>query len=113
MFKKTDAAKLEIIAKYITDIERIIERHGSTGQMLDDLEGEYAVMMCLSQIAEAVNKISDIDILEKINAPGIISFRNRMIHNYEGRDKKIIMSILDKNIPELKTTVTDLIKEIS
>lgn len=33
--------------------------------MLDDYEGEYAAMMCLTQIAEAVNKINDSDILKK------------------------------------------------
>jgi len=113
MFKKTDAAKLELISKYISDIERIIERHGSAGQMLDDYEGEYAVMMCLTQIAETVNKITDADILEKIKSPGIISFRNRLIHNYEGRDKTIILSILENNIPELKNIISDLIKEIN
>ena len=80
--------------------------------MLDDYEGEYAVMMCLAQIAEAVNRINDTDILNKIKAPGIVSFRNRLIHNYEGRDKKIILSIIENNLPELKNTISALIKEI-
>jgi len=112
MFKKTDAAKLETIAKYISDIEHIIERHGSAEQTLEDYEGEYAVMMCLTQIAENVNKITDAAILESINARGIISFRNRIIHNYEGRDKTIILSIINTDLPELKMKVLLLIQAI-
>lgn len=109
MFKKTDAAKLELIVKYIEDVERIIERHGTAEKTIDDYEGEYAVMMCLTQIAETVNRISDTIILSKIDARGIISFRNRIIHNYEGRDKIIIHSILLKDLPELKNKISSLI----
>lgn len=111
MYKKTDSAKIELIAKYISDIERIIERHGSAEHTIDDYEGEYALMMCLTQIAEAVNKISDSSILTKLDARSIISFRNRIIHNYEGRDKKIILSIIRNDIPELKNKIIELISQ--
>lgn len=111
MYKKTDRAKIELIGKYINDIERIIERHGSAEQVIDDYEGEYAVMMCLTQIAEAVNKISDSDILSMLGAGDIISFRNRIVHNYEGRDRKIILSIIKEDIPHLKNKISELIAQ--
>lgn len=71
------------------------------------------MMMCLTQIAEAVNKISDDVILDEINARGIISFRNRIIHNHEGRDRIIILSIIKNDIPELKIKISKLISNIS
>lgn len=111
MYRKTDNAKIELIAKYISDIERIIERHGSAEQTIDDYEGEYAVMMCLTQIAEAVNKISDSTVLVKLDSREIISFRNRIVHNYEGRDKKIILGIITNDIPELKNKIIELIAQ--
>lgn len=112
MFKKSDKAKIELIEKYISDIERIIGRHGSAEETIDDYEGEYAVMMCLTQIAEAVNKISGSAILEKLDAKGIISFRNRIVHNYEGRDRIIILHIIKNDIPELKNKINALMKLI-
>ena len=110
MYKKSDKAKIELAAKYISDIERIIERHGSPEDTIDDYEGEYAVMMCLTQMAEAVNKISDSAILENLDARGIISFRNRIVHDYEGRDRNIILYIIKNDIPELKNRINDYIK---
>ncbi len=110
MYKKSDKAKIELVAKYISDIERIIGRHGSAEDTIDDYEGEYAVMMCLTQMAEAVNKISDSAILENLDARGIISFRNRIVHDYEGRDRKIILYIIKNDIPDLKNRINDYIK---
>jgi len=111
MYKKSDRAKIELVAKYISDIEKIVERHGSAEQTINDYEGEYAVMMCLTQIAEAVNKITDSVILERLDARGIISFRNRIIHNYEGRDRIIILSIVKDDIPDLKNKISQIISQ--
>lgn len=109
MSKQSDMAKLELIAKYISDAEMIIARHKSVEATLADYEGEYAVTMCLVQIAETVNRISDESILEAIEARSIIGFRNRIVHNYEGRDQAIVSGILKKDIPELKEKILGLI----
>ena len=109
MSKLSDIAKLELVLKYIADVERIIERHGSVDKTIEDYEGEYAVMMCLTQIAETVNKISNTEFLEAIDYRGIVAFRNRMVHNYEGRDKVIIAQILNTNLPILKVSIQSIL----
>jgi uncharacterized protein with HEPN domain len=109
MSKLSDIAKLELILKYIADVQRIIARHGSIDKTIEDYEGEYAVMMCLTQIAETVNKISNSEFLDSIDYRGIIAFRNRMVHNYEGRDKVIIAQILNTNLPILKDSIQSIL----
>jgi hypothetical protein len=40
MSSRSDLAKVELIIKCISDIQNIIERHGSIEEALDDYEGE-------------------------------------------------------------------------
>ena len=102
MSSRSDLAKVELILKYISDIQKIIERHGSVEKALDDYEGDYAIMMCLAQIGEAVNKISEREILENIPVYKISGMRNRIIHGYEDIDKTIITEVLTVHLPDLK-----------
>lgn len=112
MSNKSDRAKLELILKYIADIERIIERHGSIDKVISDYEGQYAVMMCLTQIAETIDKITSTEYISKIPSREIMGFRNRIVHDYESTDWIIISKILCDNIPELKTIIISLVGEI-
>ena len=57
MSKNSDAARLRQILEYISDIEKIIIRHKTIEIALDDLEGHHAVLMCLGQIGEKMNKL--------------------------------------------------------
>lgn len=57
MSKGSDAARLRQILEYISDIEKIIIRHKTIEIALDDLEGHHAVLMCLGQIGEKMNKL--------------------------------------------------------
>jgi len=111
MSDRSDLAKLELILKYISDIEKIIERHGSIEQVIEDFESQYAVMMCLIQIAETVNKISFQEYISKLPLKKIMGFRNRIVHDYESADWVIVSNILKNNIPELKSIIVTLIEE--
>jgi uncharacterized protein with HEPN domain len=113
MSKFSDMAKLELILKYIRDLQMIVNKHGSIEKTIADVEGEYATMMCISQIGETVNKIKKPDILSKLPASQIIGLRNRLVHDYEEIDKIIISEIIKNHIPELKKTVTALIGDIN
>jgi len=109
MFKKSDLVKLELILKYIRDIQIIVDKHGSVENTLSDTEGEYAIMMCITQIGEAVNKIEDENIQAKLPGSKIIGLRNRIVHGYEGIDCKIISETIKRHIPDLKIIVESLL----
>jgi len=47
----------------------------------------------------------------KLDAGSIISFRNRIVHNYEGRDRIIIQSIIKDDIPGLKNIISEIISQ--
>jgi len=111
MSKISDMAKLELILKYIRDLQMIVDKHGSIEKTIADVEGEYATMMCISQIGEAVNKIKTPEILSKLPAAKIIGLRNRLVHDYEEVDKTIISEIIKTHIPELKKIVKSLVGE--
>jgi len=111
MSKRSDMAKLELILKYIKDLQMIVDRHGSIEATIADMEGEYATMMCIAQIGEIVNKIKAPDILSKLPAPLIIGLRNRLVHDYEEVDKKIISEIIKTHIPDLKKIVASLMAD--
>jgi len=113
MSKRSDLAKVELILKYISDIQNIIERHGSIKKALDDYEGEYAIMMCLAQVGEAVNKISEPEVLVIIPVSKISGMRNRIIHGYEDIDKTIITEVLTVHLPDLKEKMKSYLKLFS
>jgi uncharacterized protein with HEPN domain len=113
MSKRSDLAKVELILKYISDIQKIIERHGSIDKALDDYEGEYALMMCLAQIGEAVNKISEPEILSKIPVSKISGMRNRIVHGYEDIDKIIIAEVLTVHLPDLKEKIKSYLRSLN
>jgi len=110
MYKKSGLAKLELILKYINDINIIIENHHSIEAALSDMEGEYALLMCLTQIGETVNKLSETKILDALPVSKIIGLRNRIVHGYEDIDKRMVSEILNHHIPELGKIITGLIE---
>ena len=68
-------------------------------------------MMCIIQIGEVVNKISDEKIKEKMPTAKITGLRNRIVHGYEEVDKTIITEVLKSHIPQLEITIMHLIGE--
>jgi uncharacterized protein with HEPN domain len=74
------------------------------------MEGEYALLMCLTQIGETVNKLSETKILDALPVSKIIGLRNRIVHGYEDIDKRMVSEILNHHIPELGKIITGLIE---
>ena len=112
MFKRSDLARLELILKDIRDIQIIVGKHGTIDNTLSDTEGGYAIMMCITQIGEAVNKIEDENILAELPASKITGLRNRIVHGYEDIDSKIISETIKTHIPDLKIVVESFLKNI-
>jgi uncharacterized protein with HEPN domain len=105
MSEKSEKANLEQMLKYIEDIQTITARHGSVHNALIDLEGQYAILMCLTQIGECMGKIQDEKLRQKFPAKSAVGMRNIIVHNYDGVDLTIVEKTVSQSIPELKTVL--------
>ena len=112
MSLKSDTARLEQILAYIDDIDEIISRHKTIVKTLNDLEGQYAVMLCLSQVGELLGKIESPDIANHLPVRLAIGLRNVISHNYDGIDLTIVENTVIHNIPELKKTITSILHDL-
>jgi uncharacterized protein with HEPN domain len=111
MSKKSDAAKLENIKKYITDIAKIIKNHGDIQKTLSDTEGQYAIFMCLTQIGEILSRIENEKYREVLSVREVRDFRNIIVHDYDTLDLMIVEKILLEDLPGLEITVNKLLKD--
>jgi uncharacterized protein with HEPN domain len=109
MLHKSDKAKLVKIMKYIGDIQIIIDRHRDVSLAFDDIEGQHAIMMCLLQIGEMINRLNEEVLREKLEAKKIIAFRNIVAHEYDTVDKNRTVHIISNKIPEMKTEIMSLL----
>ena len=112
MSGKSDKARSEFILRMISNIETITSRHGSFAKAVDDeAEGRPAVLMNLLQIGEALNKI-DPDLRERFEltteARGAYDVRNFIAHDYMGVNLKIVETVIEESLPELKRKVSEL-----
>ena len=112
MSLKSDTAKLEQILEYIDDIAKIIFRHENILRTLEDLEGQYAVMLCLSQIGELLGKIETPGFIDKLPVRVATGLRNIINHDYDGVDLTIVESTILHDIPELKNTIVSLLQNL-
>lgn len=110
MFEKGDVARLEFALMMIGDIEAVIDRHGGIEKALDDFEGIHAILMCLMQAGESLNKIKDDEIRQQLPLAGIYGLRNVIAHDYEGINLKQIQETLRTHLPQLKMKISRIIE---
>lgn len=93
----------------IDKIERIISRHGSVQEAVEDYEGQMAILMGIAQIGEALKKLSD-NVIQEFDLTkdkeGAYYTRNYIVHDYEGVDLSIIESIIKDYLPKLKSKLS-------
>lgn len=109
MSKISDISRLEFILEMIEDIEYAIKENGSLKSAINNRIGKHALLMCLMQIGESLNKIEDVTLKEKLPIKGAYDVRNFIAHDYEGVDVGLIENILRYLIPEMKETITTLL----
>jgi uncharacterized protein with HEPN domain len=103
--------------KYILDIEgvvleleKIIEHHNSDyHQFINNFIAVRAVERDLMIIGEAVGQLLKLDSTITItSAKHIIGLRNIIVHAYDAIDPATLWKILIKDLPTLKTEISDL-----
>lgn len=102
--------------KYLTDvliaidlIEEFVEEIQNFTQYCSDYKTQSAVERQLAIIGEAMNQFKKKEPNLSISKDqSIISFRNRLVHAYDGIDHSIVWAIIKNHLEPLKVEVTDL-----
>ena len=105
MSKRSTEAKLAFIVEMIESIEIIVSRHGDACSALEDIEGQLAILMAMTQIGETINKLDSHIIAEQnleIVQKGAYDLRNYIVHDYDGVDLYIVEDAIVNRLPELK-----------
>ena len=109
MSNVSDISRLEFILEMIEDIEYTIEENTSLTKALENRIGKHALLMCLMQIGESLNKIENPSLKEKLPIRGAYDVRNFIAHDYQGVDLDLLENILRHLIPELKMTIQKIL----
>ncbi|WP_428025861.1 HepT-like ribonuclease domain-containing protein [Arcobacter sp.] len=108
MSENSFLAKIDFILEMIENVELIINRHKGIVETLEDIEGQMAILMAISQIGETLKKFDD-TLIEKYDLKedkeGAYYTRNYIVHDYEGVDLGFIENILREYLPKLKTKI--------
>ncbi len=112
MSERNDLLLLEDILEAITDIENF-----TSGFSYEDFAGDKktfnAVIRSFSIIGEAANKLSAETTVKynEIEWYKVISFRNRLIHEYFGVDYEMVWEVIKNYLSILKKYVERIIRE--
>jgi len=112
MSKKNDIEYLNFIIEKIEDLESFIIKFKKISLLLEDTMGKDASLMCLLQIGETLNKLNNtFTLLNENDIKGAYDVRNFIAHDYEGVHLALIEHIIRINLPKLKETILQIIKE--
>ena len=95
------------IGKMVATVDKIVAY--CAGKTYEDfISDEMLVEACvfnLSQLGEVANKISDetVKLHPEIAWSEIYGLRNRLVHDYEGTNPKLVWEIITEDLPVLKT----------
>ncbi|MCG9875910.1 MAG: DUF86 domain-containing protein [Leptospiraceae bacterium] len=105
-----DLPRLEFILRMIHISEEIISRHNGIDSALEDIEGQNALLMCVLQVGETLNRIQNKEWRNFLPVKESYGLRNLIAHQYDSVDLSIISEILEFDFPDLKSKITKLLK---
>jgi len=106
---QTDNLRFDFILKRIQEIEEYIAEYNSITKMLSSHKEYNATLMCLLQIGEVLNKLSNsYEQLDQEDIKGAYDVRNFIAHDYDGVRKSIIENVLRYFLPKLKNIILEL-----
>ena len=108
---KDNIVYLKQIIDYVNDIEKYIE-----GVNIDDFEKngmlQDAVIRKIELIGESANRLS-VEFWEKyrneLPLAQAVSTRNRMIHQYDDIDLKIVWNTIKNDLPDLRRKLEEMV----
>jgi uncharacterized protein with HEPN domain len=108
---REDSAYVHHIAECIRRIEENTSKGREEFTLSHTLQD--AVLRNLQTMSEATQRLSEAAKTEypEIEWSRIAAFRNVLVHNYLGIDLEIIWEITQKDVPELKRVITEIIEQ--
>ena len=110
--RSEDIFVINRMIKYCQDVDELMRRfHQDFATYKTDISFQYACNMCIIQIGELVNRLSE-DIKESerdIPWNAIRAMRNLHAHDYERVDLEIVWNTLVDDIPELRKKLESLL----
>ena len=110
--KNEDVLIIKKILKYCNDIENLLIRFDTDFEKYKtDISFQYACNMCIIQIGELANRLSEEAKENTKNIPwrAIRGMRNFHAHNYENVDLEIVWNTLLEDIPVLKQNLKKIL----
>lgn len=110
--KNEDIVIIKKIIKYCNDINTLLVRFNKDFKLYKkDISFQYACNMCIIQIGELANRLSE-EVKEThkdIPWRAIKGMRNLHAHDYENIDLEIVWNTLVEDIPALKEDIEKLL----
>lgn len=107
---ESDLPRLEFLLRMIHISEEIVSRHNGIEPALEDIEGQNALLMCVLQVGESLNKIQNNEWRNILPVRESYGLRNLIAHQYDSVDFSIISEILEFDFPDLKSKIKKLLK---
>ncbi|MGA9995480.1 MAG: HepT-like ribonuclease domain-containing protein [Pyrinomonadaceae bacterium] len=109
---KDDAVYLRHIAECIRRVEENIA--GGRDLFLTTHALQDATLRNLQTMSEATQRLSDTikSTYPEIEWVRIEAFRNVLVHNYLGIDLELIWETIERDMPELKRAVTEMLQDV-
>lgn len=111
--KQADRTIMEKMIAYCDDILSTMDRFGaSKGNYDKDKVYQYATSMCILQIGELANRLSDEAKQETSQIPWrlIRAMRNVFAHNYEKAERQLMWQTISEDIPALRKQLKEAIQ---
>lgn len=111
--KNEDILIIKKMLKYCNDIDSLLVRFDADFERYrTDVAFQYSCNMCIIQIGELANRLSDEAKQNSTNIPwrAIIGMRNLHAHDYENVDLEIVWNTLLEDIPRLKKDLQKLLE---
>ena len=112
--KPGDLQRLLHISQCISDLEEILNGVDAES-FYRNTEKKYAIERILEIIGEAVNKVSEQTLArsnKSIPWRDVVDFRNLITHEYFRVDYTMVYKIATEEIPNVKSAIQLLIKEL-
>ena len=108
-----DRTRLQHILDAIVEIESYTRQVGFDDFVVNSMM-RFASIKQLEIIGEAANSLTDEfkRRFSDIEWRAIIGLRNILVHHYFGIDENVVWGIIQKDIPELKARVVEILKSL-
>lgn len=108
-----DAAWVKDMHRFATLVTSFLSGISEDG-FLSDLKTQGAVLHYVTVLGEAARRVSPAyrDAHPEVNWQGIVSFRNRIVHEYDDYNLDVVWDIVKTDVPVLLSALNPLVAEL-